>query len=108
MQHRDTAAETEFSVITMDEDVEASLKEAALISMGTEISNEDMANIVELCNQVQCTLPPIRNGNDSPVQNPSACIWWLCGFELGLHYFWRALRGKEDDVMHSSSNVSPT
>ena len=56
MQSREAAADTEFSTITMDEDVEASLKEAAVISMGTEISAEDMANIVELCDQVR---PPV-------------------------------------------------
>ena len=55
MQDREKAADTDFQVITMDEEMEASLKEAAVISMGTEISSEDMSNIVELCDQVRCS-----------------------------------------------------
>ena len=57
MQTREVAADTDFSAITMDEDVESDLKEAAVISMGTEISSEDMSNIVELCDQVQSLRP---------------------------------------------------
>ena len=36
----------------LPEDVEAELKEASMISMGTEIGELDMANIKELCDQV--------------------------------------------------------
>jgi hypothetical protein len=36
----------------LEEEVEASLKEAAVISMGTEISPQDLANIIMLCDQV--------------------------------------------------------
>ena len=51
MGTREAAAELDFSSITLDQDVEDQLKEAAVISMGTEISREDMTNIVELCDQ---------------------------------------------------------
>lgn len=36
----------------LPEDIEAKCKEVAEISMGVEVSDEDMANIVELCDQV--------------------------------------------------------
>ena len=36
----------------MSEDAEAELKEAAIISMGTEVSDLDLLNIRELCDQV--------------------------------------------------------
>ena len=36
----------------LDEEVEASMKEAAVISMGTEVSEHDMVNIKALCDQV--------------------------------------------------------
>ena len=38
--------------ILSDEDVETQLKEAAVISMGTEVSDLDLLNIRELCDQV--------------------------------------------------------
>lgn len=36
----------------LTEDVEAELKEAAMISMGTEVSDLDLENIKDLCSQV--------------------------------------------------------
>ena len=53
MGTREQAADRDFSGIPMDEEVEASLKETAVISMGTEISEMDLANIVALCDQVR-------------------------------------------------------
>lgn len=53
MGTRDRAAETDFSSVGLEEDVEARLKEAAVISMGTEVSEEDLANITALCDQVR-------------------------------------------------------
>ena len=38
--------------ILSDEDVETQLKEAAVISMGTEVNDLDLLNIRELCDQV--------------------------------------------------------
>jgi nucleolar protein 58 len=40
-----------FQILT-DDDVEAQLKEAAVISMGTEVNDLDLSNIRELCDQV--------------------------------------------------------
>ncbi|ERN01372.1 hypothetical protein AMTRI_Chr03g53960 [Amborella trichopoda] len=51
MGHRANAAELDFLEI-LPEEVEAELKEAAVISMGTEISDLDMDNIRSLCDQV--------------------------------------------------------
>ncbi|XP_072997459.1 probable nucleolar protein 5-2 [Typha latifolia] len=51
MGYRANAAGLDFSEI-MSEEVEAELKEAAVISMGTEVSDLDLANIRDLCDQV--------------------------------------------------------
>ncbi|KAL6139312.1 hypothetical protein ACLB2K_064589 [Fragaria x ananassa] len=51
MGFRVNAAKLDFSEILSDE-VETELKEAAVISMGTEISDLDLINIKELCEQV--------------------------------------------------------
>jgi nucleolar protein 58 len=51
MGSRDKAAELDFSAI-LDEDVEEKLKEVAVVSMGTEMSEEDLAHISSLCDQV--------------------------------------------------------
>ncbi|CAH1788354.1 unnamed protein product [Owenia fusiformis] len=44
-------ATTDFSSI-LPEEVEAEVKEAAEISMGTEVSEEDMTNVLYLCDQI--------------------------------------------------------
>ena len=36
----------------LSEDMEENLKQAAVISMGTEVSQEDMDNITDLCSQL--------------------------------------------------------
>ncbi|CAN8260395.1 unnamed protein product [Cochlearia groenlandica] len=51
MANRVNAAKLDFSEI-LGEDVEAELKEAAVISMGTEVNELDLLNIRELCDQV--------------------------------------------------------
>ncbi|GJP61105.1 hypothetical protein CLOP_g18310 [Closterium sp. NIES-67] len=51
MAHRVNAADLDFSGI-LEEEVEAQMKEAAVISMGTEVSEHDMTNIIALCDQV--------------------------------------------------------
>ncbi|KAM3345477.1 hypothetical protein P3S68_025186 [Capsicum galapagoense] len=51
MGDRVNAAKLDFSEI-LTEDVEAELKEAAMISMGTEVSDLDLENIKDLCSQV--------------------------------------------------------
>lgn len=52
MGSRDTAAERDFSGVPLDDATEIALKEAASISMGTEISESDLANVGALCDQV--------------------------------------------------------
>ncbi|KAL9158856.1 hypothetical protein ABFS82_08G095700 [Erythranthe guttata] len=51
MGNRTNAATLDFSEI-LQEEVEAELKEASNISMGTEVSDMDLDNIKDLCNQV--------------------------------------------------------
>ncbi|KAA8536940.1 hypothetical protein F0562_029418 [Nyssa sinensis] len=51
MSNRTNAAKIDFSEI-LPEEVETELKEAAMISMGTEVSDLDLMNIKELCDQV--------------------------------------------------------
>lgn len=51
MGFRTNAASTDFSEI-LPEEVEQEVKDAAEISMGTEISDEDMLNVKYLCEQV--------------------------------------------------------
>ncbi|XP_030959533.1 probable nucleolar protein 5-1 [Quercus robur] len=51
MGDRVNAAQLDFSEI-LAEEVEIELKEAAMISMGTEVSDLDLINIKELCDQV--------------------------------------------------------
>ncbi|CAM8942711.1 unnamed protein product [Rhodiola kirilowii] len=51
MGDRVNAAKLDFSEI-LPEDMEADLKEASMISMGTEVSDLDLMNIKDLCNQV--------------------------------------------------------
>ncbi|CAI7910170.1 unnamed protein product, partial [Closterium sp. NIES-53] len=51
MAHRVNAADLDFSGI-LEEDVESAMKDAAVISMGTEVSEHDMTNIIALCDQV--------------------------------------------------------
>jgi len=51
MGDRTKAVDCDFSAI-LPEEVEADLKEAAEVSMGTEVSSEDIDNIRDLCDQI--------------------------------------------------------
>jgi nucleolar protein 58 len=51
METRDKAAGIDFSEF-LEEEEESAMKEAAIVSMGTEISGEDVINISALCDQV--------------------------------------------------------
>ncbi|KAK9732759.1 hypothetical protein RND81_04G020100 [Saponaria officinalis] len=51
MGNRVNAAKLDFSEV-LPEEVEAELKEASVISMGTEVSDLDLVNIKQLCDQV--------------------------------------------------------
>lgn len=44
----------------LPEEVEAEVKLAAEISMGTEVSEQDIGNIMHLCDQVRLIPPPSR------------------------------------------------
>eukprot|EP00172_Hildenbrandia_rubra_P001283 Plantae.Rhodophyta-Hildenbrandia_rubra.ctg18294.p3 GENE.Plantae.Rhodophyta-Hildenbrandia_rubra.ctg18294~~Plantae.Rhodophyta-Hildenbrandia_rubra.ctg18294.p3 ORF type:complete len:532 (-),score=144.22 Plantae.Rhodophyta-Hildenbrandia_rubra.ctg18294:6996-8591(-) len=72
MGMRSQAKHTDFSGI-LDEDVEDSMKRAAEISMGTEISEEDMLNIRSLCQQV-LTLSEYRGTLFEYLKNRMAAI----------------------------------
>ncbi|KAL3642721.1 Ribosomal RNA processing protein 1 A [Castilleja foliolosa] len=52
MGDRTNAAKLDFSEVLLPEEVETELKEACMISMGTEVSELDLENIKDLCNQV--------------------------------------------------------
>lgn len=52
MGDRATAAQHDLSSTGLDEEVEQELKDAAIISMGTEISRDDLDNIKQLAEQV--------------------------------------------------------
>ncbi|KAK9839891.1 hypothetical protein WJX74_003108 [Apatococcus lobatus] len=52
MGTRENAVDRDFSSIGLEEEEEEALKEGAIISMGTEISSDDMANMNSLCDQV--------------------------------------------------------
>ncbi|KAK9909240.1 hypothetical protein WJX75_009327 [Coccomyxa subellipsoidea] len=52
MGTRENAVDKDFSGIPLEEEVEEELKETAIISMGTEISEIDLVNIMSLCDQV--------------------------------------------------------
>jgi len=54
MGTRDKAADLDFSGV-LEQETEDALKAAAQISMGTEISEEDLSNIMALCDQVRAT-----------------------------------------------------
>ena len=60
MGTRENAAAQDFSGIPLEEEEESHLKDAAVISMGTEISVEDMMNIEALCDQVPTFNPAAR------------------------------------------------
>lgn len=51
MGSRDKAAELDFSAI-LEEEVEQKVKDAAVVSMGTEMSPEDLLHVSSLCDQV--------------------------------------------------------
>ena len=73
MTTRDKAADIDFSQISLHEEVEAQLKDAAVVSMGTEVSEEDMLNILALCDQVRLKLvltnARLAKHTDSSVQS---------------------------------------
>ncbi|EJF63045.1 Nop-domain-containing protein [Dichomitus squalens] len=91
MAFRTNAASTDFSAI-LPEDLEATLKAAAVISMGTDISESDMAHINSLCDQVisissyRAQLAEyLRNRMNAIAPNLTALVGDLVGARLISH-----------------------
>jgi nucleolar protein 58 len=88
---RNNASETDFSKI-LPEDLEATIKAAAEISMGTEISDSDIAHINSLCDQVidiaayRAQLAEyLRNRMTAIAPNLTALVGELVGARLISH-----------------------
>ena len=88
---RTNAATTDFSSI-LPEDLEATVKAAAEISMGTEISDSDIAHINSLCDQVisisayRAQLAEyLRNRMNAIAPNLTALVGELVGARLISH-----------------------
>lgn len=88
---RTNASSTDFAAI-LPEDLEAVLKAAAEISMGTEISDSDMAHIQSLCDQVisiteyRAQLAEyLRNRMNAIAPNLTALVGELVGARLISH-----------------------
>jgi nucleolar protein 58 len=88
---RKQAVETDFSNI-LPEDVEKDLKEAAEVSMGTEIAEEDIANIKQLAEQVVSISEYraqlwdyLRNRMNAIAPNLSVMVGELVGARLIAH-----------------------
>ncbi|GJE84750.1 NOP5NT and Nop domain-containing protein [Phanerochaete sordida] len=91
MGFRTNAATTDFSTI-LPEDLEATVKAAAEISMGTEISDSDIAHIHSLCDQViaitayrQQLAEYLRNRMNAIAPNLTALVGELVGARLISH-----------------------
>ncbi|KAI0637720.1 Nop-domain-containing protein [Trametes polyzona] len=91
MGFRTNAANTDFAAI-LPEDLEATLKAAAVISMGTDISESDMAHINSLCDQViaisayRAQLAEyLRNRMNAIAPNLTALVGDLVGARLISH-----------------------
>ncbi|KAL7282054.1 Nop-domain-containing protein [Trametes coccinea BRFM310] len=91
MGFRTNAATTDFSAV-LPEDLEATLKAAAAISMGTDISESDMAHIHSLCDQViaisayRAQLAEyLRNRMNAIAPNLTALVGDLVGARLISH-----------------------
>ncbi|CCL99180.1 uncharacterized protein FIBRA_01195 [Fibroporia radiculosa] len=91
MGFRTNAATTDFAAI-LPEDLEATLKAAAEISMGTEISDSDIAHINSLCDQVIAITAYrtqlaeyLRNRMNAIAPNLTALVGELVGARLISH-----------------------
>jgi len=91
MGDRVNAAKLDFSEI-LPEEVETELKEASMISMGTEVSDLDLSNIRELCDQVLSLseyraqlYDYLKNRMDTIAPNLTALVGELVGARLIAH-----------------------
>eukprot|EP01024_Parvocaulis_polyphysoides_P002502 TRINITY_DN1075_c0_g1_i1.p1 TRINITY_DN1075_c0_g1~~TRINITY_DN1075_c0_g1_i1.p1 ORF type:complete len:572 (-),score=122.63 TRINITY_DN1075_c0_g1_i1:267-1940(-) len=92
MGMRVNAPQIDFSQISLDEDEEHKLKEAAFVSMGTEISEQDLSRIQELCDQVvelseyrAQLYEYIRNRMNALAPNLTVLVGELVGARLIAH-----------------------
>jgi nucleolar protein 58 len=88
---RSRAAAADLSKI-LPEEIEAQVKEAAKLSMGTEISEEDLSNILELCQQVldihdyrEQLYDYLKNRMQAIAPNLSVMVGELVGARLIAH-----------------------
>ncbi|EIW61796.1 Nop-domain-containing protein [Trametes versicolor FP-101664 SS1] len=91
MSFRTNAAASDFAAI-LPEDLEATLKAAAVISMGTDVSESDMAHILSLCDQVIAIssyrtqlAEYLRNRMNAIAPNLTALVGDLVGARLISH-----------------------
>ncbi|GMP40627.1 hypothetical protein CsSME_00010994 [Camellia sinensis var. sinensis] len=91
MGNSSNAAKLDFSEI-LPEEVEIELKEAAMISMGTEVSDLDLINIKDLCNQVLSLAEYraqlydyLKNRMNTIAPNLTALVGELVGARLIAH-----------------------
>jgi nucleolar protein 58 len=91
MGDRTKCATTDFSGI-MEDETAAALREAAKISMGTELSGEDLSNISELCTQVisigayrKQLAEYLRNRMNAIAPNLTVMVGELVGARLIAH-----------------------
>lgn len=91
MSIRQRAKDTDFSDL-LSEDIEAPLKEAAEVSMGTEIAEEDVTNILALCEQVisiseyrASLYDYLRNRMNAIAPNLTVMVGELVGARLIAH-----------------------
>lgn len=91
MGYRSNAAKLDFSEI-LTEEVEIELKEAAVISMGTEVSDLDLMNIKDLCDQVLSLAEYraqlydyLKNRMNTIAPNLTALVGELVGARLIAH-----------------------
>ncbi|KAF6151983.1 hypothetical protein GIB67_010557 [Kingdonia uniflora] len=91
MSNRTNAANLDFSEI-LSEEVETDLKEASVISMGTEVSELDLTNIKELCDQVLSLseyraqlYDYLKNRMNTIAPNLTAMVGELVGARLIAH-----------------------
>ncbi|KAI7981361.1 putative nucleolar protein 5-2 [Camellia lanceoleosa] len=91
MGNSSNAAKLDFSEI-LPEEVETELKEAAMISMGTEVSDLDLINIKDLCNQVLSLAEYraqlydyLKNRMNTIAPNLTALVGELVGARLIAH-----------------------
>ncbi|AQK98545.1 putative nucleolar protein 5-1, partial [Zea mays] len=108
MGNRANAVNLDFSEILSDEELETQLKEAAVISMGTEVSELDLLNIRELCDQVlalseyRAQLYDYLRSRMNTIA-PNLQHWWLSPLRtkgcVSLYALFKALKTK-----HSTPN----